>query len=698
MHVTGRFHPNPRGFGFIDLPEPVEVRGDDRAATVDSVFVPPDVARGWLAGDVVVADVELGDDKRAAATSLRLQSRARQFVVGNARNFAGQVVIDLDARVGAGSVATNDRVADQLRLAEGRQVVATVAADEEGRPVATAVVAGPTPAGAPLAIRARAVVVAYGAAAPGDIPGGPSAVGLDPVEANGFALRATGHLANGAPGLAAGMAADEGPVPGVDLPLEDRRDEVTITIDDDKTRDLDDAISALWSGADDESVHVGLHIADAAGTVGIGSPADRYARAMGTSAYFVAGRNAPMLDPALSEGELSLLPQQHRRVVSVWIDVAPDGSVSTPHIETAWIETTARLSYAAVDGYLFEDNRNHLAAGAHGPHGAAIPVLAEVAATIDAAREASRRLGVERDGRDTLESLFEDATLEAAVIDGKIRAQEADPHPDAQRLVERLMVAANEAVADWAADNDLPLLYRSHLGFDPERLHRVIAAAAAAEVALVPSVEGGEIEASDVLRVVNELREAGRAEAAATLATAATGAVGRAAYDPDPSHHKGLGAVRYTHFTSPIRRYADLVVHRQIRAFLAREPLPYDVDELSRLATWLDARAGAAGYAQAIERNALWAILLDRGAVEWPTEAVVTGLSGNGLKIRLPIPGVGGFISAARALGVSQRERPSLKLDEHQLATADGTYRLGMRLKVRLDRIDDLGRPEFVPA
>lgn len=698
MHVTGRFQPHQRGFGFVDLTTPAEIRTDDRTATVDSVFVPTEVARGWLAGDVVTAEVRLGDDKRAAATALSLQSRARQFVVGEVRVFAGQVVIDLDGRVGAGTVTTNDRVAEQLRLAEGRQVVATVAADDDGRATASALVAGPTPVGAPLAIRARAVVVAYGTAAPGDIPGGPAAVGLDPVEANGIALRTTGHLANGAAGLAAGMGADEGPVPGVDLPLHDRRDQVAITIDDDRTRDLDDAITATWSGDPGDPVHLVVHIADAAGTVGIGSPADRYALTMATSAYFVSGSNAPMLDPALSEGELSLLPQQPRRVVSVWVDVAPDGAVSQPHIETAWIEPTARLSYAAVEGYLADGDPDHLALGAHGPHGASPEVLGDVATSLEAALEASRRLGVERDGRDTLESLFEDAVLEAAVIDGKIRAREADPHPEAQRVVERLMVAANEAVADWAADNDVPLLYRSHLGFDPERLHRVLAAAAAAEVELVPALPGSPIEASDVLRVVTALRDAGRGDAAATLATAATGAVGRAIYDPDPSHHKGLGAVRYTHFTSPIRRYADLVVHRQIRAFLAGEPLPYDVGSLARLAVWLDARAGAAGYAQAIERSALWSILLGRGAVPWPAEAVVTGLTGNGLKIRLPMPGVTGFITAARALGQSAGQRPSLKLDEHQLATADGQYRLGMRLKVRLDRIDDAGRPEFAPA
>jgi ribonuclease R len=418
---------------------------------------------------------------------------------------------------------------------------------------------------------------------------------------------------------------------------------------------------------------------------------------MGTTAYFVAGGAAPMLDPALSEDELSLLPTQARRVVTVRLNVAADGRTSTGVIDTAWIEPAARLSYAAVDAYLTSADVHDLAMGAHGAHGAPLPALKDVAQTVDALAEASRRLGVERDGRDTLDVLFTPATLEAAVVEGKIRAVDADPHPTAQHVVERLMVVANEAVAQWAFDHEVPILYRKHVGFDPDRLSRLLAAATAVGADLEPA-EGEELDPADVLRLVDELRAEGRADAAGVIASVASGTVARAAYSATPARHGGLDAGLYTHFTSPIRRYADLVVHRQLRAALAGEPLPYDQGQLERLATWLDARAGAANYAQTLERNGLWAVLLQRKALDWPTEAVITGISGNGMRVRLVVPGISGFVTAARARGVPPKERPSLKLDPNELATADGTYRVGQRIRVTLDRVDDLGRPELTPV
>jgi ribonuclease R len=695
VQVTGRFQPHPRGFGFVDLDAPAVAGPDGRE--VDSLFVPPDLARGWLAGDVVTAVAEADDQNRMNAVQLALVTRPRRFVVGRVATFAGRTMVRLDPRIGSGQLDVADTLAPKLARADGRQVVATVTSGPDGTAVCGALVTGPEPDSAPSALRARAVVIAHGGATPDSIPGGPEAAGLPATEVLGFALRATGHLAAGNPGLAAGLAADVGPVPGVELPLHDRRDHVAITIDADTTRDLDDAVSASWNGQPDHPVEIAVHIADVAGTVGIGSPADHYAATMATTTYFVAGGNAPMLDPALSEGELSLLPNEPRRVVTVWLSVAPDGSVSEPTIETAWIEPAARLSYAAVDAYLGTTDPHDLALGAHGPHGAVVGVLKDVTATLDAVIEASRRLGVERDGRDTLDTLFSDAVLEAAVVDGKIRAVPADPHPAAQRVVERMMVAANEAVAGWAAQRDLPLLYRHHVGFDPDRLHRLHAAAASVGADLTPA-DGEELDPADVLRLVDRLTAEGRDAAAAVVATAATGVVARASYSAEPARHGGLAAGLYTHFTSPIRRYADLIVHRQVRAALADEPLPYDRDQLARLGTWLDARAGAAGYAQALERNALWAVLLQRTAVTWPAEAIVTGLSPAGLRVRLVEPGIMGFVAAGKALGAAPRDRAALELDEHEIATVDGRFRLGQRLAVRLDRVDDLGRAELVPA
>ncbi len=539
------------------------------------------------------------------------------------------------------------------------------------------------------------MVIAHGGATPDSIPGGPEAVGLPVAETNTNVLRTTGRMAAGQAGLAAGLTPDEGPVPGALHQLVDRRDEVQITIDADSSQDLDDALFGAWSGDAEDPVLIKVHIADAAGTVGIGSAADRYARTMAATAYFTAGPNAAMLDPALSEGDLSLLPGQDRRAVTVQMLVAPDGVVSGVTVDLSWIRSDARLSYAAVEAYLQDPGPTALMTGAHGPHGASPEALPHVSIAVAALAEAATRLGAARDARDTLEDLFTDAELEAAVIDGKIRAVKADPHPAAQRLVERLMVAANEAVAAWGAARNLPLLYRSHSGFAEDRLPRLLAAA---EKLGTPFEDPGSVQPADLVSLVERLQDEGQHDAAAALATTATGVVARAGYTAVPSAHDALGAGAYTHFTSPLRRYADLVVHRQLRAAIAGEVPPYSAEDLTKLAVWLDARSGAASHAQALERNALWSALLERNAVHFPTPGTIVGISKAGLRIRMTVPGLVGFMPAARALGLPPRQKATLELDTTEMATADGQFTLGGSIKVRLDRLDPLGRPDLKPA
>lgn len=698
MQVTGRFTPHPRGFGFVEArptaagTPPVVVDDDGQTHKVESAFVPPDVARGWIADDTVTATLSVDDQSRLNVTAMVLVTRQRRFVVGVVQPFAGRMVLQPDARLGHGELQMSEDMTTRLLRAEGKQVVATLT--PTGRAACAALVAGPLPTFAPSAVRARAVVIAHGGATPDSIPGGPEAVDLPLAETNTNVLRATGRMAAGQAGLSAGLSPDEGPVPGPLAELVDRRGEVQVTIDADSSRDLDDALSGAWSGQPGDPVLVKVHIADVAGTVGMGSPADRYARTMAATAYFTAGPNAAMIDPALSEGTLSLLPDEDRRAVTVQMLIAPDGTVSGVELELSWIRPSARLSYAAVEAHLTDPtNPQALAKGRHGPNGAAPDALPHVVVAVTSLVEAARRLGAERDARDTLEDLFTDAELEAAVVDGKIRAIPADPHPGAQRVVERLMVAANEAVAAWAAARGLPILFRSHVGFDAERLPRLLAAAEAIGESL-----GDAPRPVDLIALVERLQADGREDEGAALATVATGVVARAGYTAVPSAHDALGSGYYTHFTSPLRRYADLVVHRQLRAALAGEQPPYDAEHLGRLAVWLDARGGAAGHAQALERNALWAVLLDRKAVSWPTPATIVGINKAGLRIRLTVPGLVGFMSAARALGVPPKQKAALELDERELATTDGQFTLGSSIKVRLDRLDELGRPELRPA
>ncbi|GGI09285.1 ribonuclease catalytic domain-containing protein [Egicoccus halophilus] len=710
MQVRARYRPHPRGFGFAtpvaaDGITAVELTGTDAdgaARPFDSAFVPPPVASGFVADDLVEATLAF-DDKGASVTEMSLVARARRMLVGRVQQGPGRLVLEPDPSLGGGWIRLDPSLAPRLQTALGRQIVVLLVDDEDGAPVGRALVAGPHVVGSPQAVRAAAVVVALGRAAPGLVPGGASAAGLDPATTEATHTRVVGLLAGGGRGGAEGLAVD-GHVPGAGLEVVDRTDEVCVTIDDAGARDLDDAVSARWNG-DDAPVELAVHIADAAGTVAIGSPADLYARTVASSAYLASGANAPMLDPALSEDALSLLPGVERRVLSVRFDVSAAGELGAPRLELATIRSAAKLTYAAVEGWLDGER-------------AGVDRLAgdrtdEVGPVLDAIVETARRLGVERDTRTTFEDLFAPVEVGPAVVDGKLTTVVAEPHAAAYRLIERLMVAANEQVAGWLVANDVPALYRAHVGIDPDRRERLRAAARLAG-AVVPSlgvsgaaddaaeVTAAEVTAADenavvadVLAEVDRLAAEGRTEDRDLLVAAATSSTARATYEPDPSAHQGLAAAAYCHFTSPIRRYADLTVHRQIRAVLAGGRAPLTVDDLRGLAVWIDHRAGAINFLQARERGDLWSRLLDRGFLDGPEPAVVTGLTTNGLRIRLPRIGVSGFVTAERALDLPPRERGRLEVDEHGLTTTSGPWRLGTAIEVRFVGLDDTGRANW---
>jgi ribonuclease R len=694
--VRARFRPNPRGFGFLTpvgpdgLTETVATVHDDAgvAHEVDRLFVPPGTAKGMLADDLVDAEVAL-DAKGATASATRLVERPRRMLVGRVQQGPGRLVIEPDAALGTGWVRLAEPVAAKLPLAVGRVAVVLLGDDEDGAPIGRALVAGPFVAASPQAIRAASVVVALGRAAPGLVPGGPAAAGLDPADAAVTHTRIIGLLASGSRGGAAGLSPD-GPIPGGAAPWVERRDEPCVTVDSTTTRDIDDAVGARWDGDDASAVEVAIHIADVGRAVGVGSPADRYARTVAATAYLAVGENAPMLDPALSEGALSLLPNEDRWAVSARFAVAPDGGVDDVAVEIAAIRSRAKLSYAAVEAWLEGDvGPLHLEAG---------PTVDESESVLVAAVEAARRLGAERDARVTFEELFVTAELEPALVDGKLTTVPTEPHAEAYRLIERLMVAANEAVAAWLVDRGVAALYRSHAGLDPERTARLRAAAALAG-AEVPALEDPTAEADAVtgqlIAEMDRLAAAGRATDRDLLASVAASSTARATYEPDPAAHRGLAAGAYAHFTSPIRRYADLVVHRQIRAALAGEEPLHHADDLRPLATWLDARSGALSYLQARERAELWSQLLERGFLDGPEPATITGVTAAGLRIRLPRLGVTGFVTAERALDLPARERGKLVVDDHGLETTSGPWRVGSRITVRFAGLDGTGRANW---
>lgn len=708
MDHLARFRPHPRGFGFLHLTdrdglteiEATVTRDDGPPVTADRAFVPPPLAKGLVADDLVVARLS-ADGRGLAAESIEITARPRRMLVGTLVRGPGRLVLDPDRGLATGWIDLDDQLAATVAQSEGRVIVVLRGHDTKGAPLAKALVAGPMVAGSPQAVRAISTVVAYERAAVDPTPAGPAAADLDPGEAAITHARFVGIVAGGGRGGASGLAtdADEAPgaLPGAGLVPIDRTGEATFTVDAVSAKDLDDAISASWSGVADDPIHVAVHIADVAGVVAVNSPADRYARTVASTAYPVIGANAPMLDPALSEDQLSLLPGQTRQTLSARFAVAGDGQLSNVTIELATIVSDARLSYEAVEGLLDGDPStvNAEIDETLSPHADATAIIEAVSAAI----EAARRLGVERDGRATFDQLFADALWEPALVDGRLAVVAASLHAHAYRLIERLMVAANEAVANFLVTHDVPALYRVHVGLDPTRLDRLAAAAQQVGVTLPGLTDPGDGDhlMGEVLAAIDELASQGRAAERDLLVAVAAGSMARASYDPDPTHHRGLAATAYTHFTSPIRRYADLVVHRQLRAALAGMPPVWSTDRLVGLATWLDHRSSALSMMQAMERRMLWSLLLDRGHIEDELEAVVTGLTVNGAHVRVVPIGLTGFITAERLLGLPTGQRGALVIDEQGLTTTSGPFAVGTRMMVRFVGLDDSQRPIWRP-
>ena len=338
------------------------------------------------------------------------------------------------------------------------------------------------------------------------------------------------------------LAAAAGPAP-LDG-REDMRDMALVTIDGADARDFDDAV---WAAADDDKDnpggwHLVVAIADVAWYVRPGDALDRAAYERGNSAYF-PDRVVPMLPEALSNGWCSLKPAEDRPCLAahLWIDT--QGRLKRRRFCRGLMRSVARLTYeqiqSAVDG---------------APDAATVPLIEDVIAPLYGAYEA---LAEARRERGVLEL---DLPERRVVVDGAgaVQAIETRDRLDSHKLIEEFMIAANVAAAETLETAHMPTLYRVHDEPSREKLEglRTVLASLGLNLArgqvLRPELFNqilAKVAGTVHERVVNEVVLRSQAQAA---------------YAPDNIGHFGLALVRYCHFTSPIRRYADLVVHRAL--------------------------------------------------------------------------------------------------------------------------------------
>ena len=442
----------------------------------------------------------------------------------------------------------------------------------------------------------------------------------------------------------------------------DLRNELAFTIDPETAKDFDDALTLY-----DDRVLV--HIADVSWFVPAGSPLDHGAAERAFSVY-VPGLVAPMLPHRLSDDLCSLRPDVDRLCVTVEVEL----DSGEARFYRSMIRSKARLTYGQAEAILA--GREH-----------AEPALEE------ALRRAERVTTELRDRRFARGALRIESGETAFRFDGEGGVadawREAEPH--AHMLVEELMILANEAVAGLLAGRRREALFRVHERPEPQSIELMIAKLADLGVPTPPvparldPAEAAGVAGAASERVTEYVRRAGRgADAFPALILRA---LKQARYDPRNLGHSGLASRAYCHFTSPIRRYPDLVCHRALLRELGAsdEPLPEDLPELAEHAS---VRERAAAQLEYLADEICLAWLLERRLFELGWEAAfdgeVVGLIPSGLFVRFAEV-FEGFLPARRLPG------DYFQLNELGTALAGRrsgrTYRLGDQIEVRVQEI-----------
>jgi ribonuclease R len=461
----------------------------------------------------------------------------------------------------------------------------------------------------------------------------------------------------------------------VDWPAElarrrDLRAVPTLTIDPATAKDFDDALSieALANGW-----RLSVHIADVAHFVRPGTALDREAIHRSTSVY-PTDRVVPMLPERLSGDLCSLRPHEDRLAVTVEIDFDRDGNPVDSRAFDSVIHSDLRLSYEEVQE-LFE-----------GRAPAELLARAEPLKDLIAGlRTLARRLRAVRMGRGSLDL---DIPQVQVIFDaaGKVADLRFYPRLESHQLIEECMLAANEAVARELTRRQAPLLYRIHEVADEDRLAKLQPLLKAFGIRL--DVSGGV----DHHAIQKALHAAERHPAGHIARRLILRALKRAEYSPRNSGHFGLASPCYCHFTSPIRRYPDIVVHRQVKALANGEPpvyAPEGKEALEELGRHTSAREREAQEAEweAVEIKSLE--FMERFVGE-EFEGLITSMVPHGLFVELSPHPVEGYLALASIRG----DRFDLdELGVKMVGRRTGTVlRLGQKITVQIIRVSPLER------
>jgi ribonuclease R len=506
----------------------------------------------------------------------------------------------------------------------------------------------------------------------------------------------------------------------------DLRQLATFTIDPLSAQDFDDAISA--EALPDDAVRVWVHIADVSAYVKEGSPVDLEARRRATSVY-VPGAVEPMLPQSLSNDACSLVPGAERLAVTVEIELQGARALRAAFYRSV-MRSDERLDYERVDR-IFAGREP-----AREPWGAALGAARKAAAALARERERTGALLVDSEEP---EFVFDEQ--------GELSEIRARAQTESHRLVEHLMIAANEAVARLLAQRAVPCLYRVHERPEPQSVERLAAQLASLGVPTPPlpehmsSAQAAALVGDMSRRIDDHVRRTGRGRIA--LSSLLLRSLRQAYYTPKNLGHAGLHSSAYCHFTSPIRRYPDLVCQRALLSAVGGGERAPRGGELAELGAWTSERERDA---MTIERDAddvarCFALeqALFEGGSEQTFAGEVVGLISAGAFVAFggPAPGSPGTQrrGAARGLRAESPARPDapagagvgvyegmLPVRRMRAPSADrgsagewwelnelgtvlrgertgATVRLGEEIAVRVARVDALrGRVDLLPG
>jgi ribonuclease R len=440
----------------------------------------------------------------------------------------------------------------------------------------------------------------------------------------------------------------------------DLRELTTFTIDPDTAKDFDDAISVVREG---DGVRAWVHIADVSHFVAAGTPLDQGAAGRAFSTY-VPGLVAPMLPPELSNDLCSLKQDVDRLCVTV--EFPPGGE---PNFYRSVIRSNARLTYG-------QAQRREVPPGVAGE----LELAAAYSADLRRKRFARGALRVERP---ELEFEFDGQ--------GGVAAATWQGEPESHALVEELMIVANEAVAELLSSRRREALYRVHERPDPQSVQLLLAKLADLDVPTPPAPDdlgpasAAKLVAETSERVTEYVQRTGRGREA--FPALVLRSLKQARYDPRNLGHSGLASTAYCHFTSPIRRYPDLVVHRALLHELGAtdESAPRDLGDLAEHTSAREREAAEIEYA-ADDICLAWLlerVLFERGW-EDPFEGEITGVIPSGLFVRfgevfegyLPARRLPGDYFELNTLGTGLAGR-----------RGGGVFRLGDPIGVRVEEI-----------